>query len=123
MLDRYRQVDIGTASPLMLVVKLYEGAIRHANRAQMYLEEGRIGERAHALGKALAIVGELQSSLDLDRGGEVGSHLDELYDYVGDRLLDANQHGRSESIGEAVDVLSTLLSGWKEIGNHGGQAP
>lgn len=121
MLDRYRQVDISTANPVMLVVKLYEGAIRNANQARLHIDEGRVPDRARAIGKALAIVGELQSSLDLERGGEVGSNLNDLYDYVTNRLLDANLKGRGKSIDEAIEVLSTLLAGWREIANGGSQ--
>ena len=121
MLNRYRQVDISTASPVMLVVKLYEGAIRQATEARVHAEASRIPERARAIGKALAIVGELQSSLDLERGGEVGENLHNLYGFVTDRLLDANLNGHTESIDEAVGVLSTLVEGWREIAQGGGQ--
>ncbi len=123
MLDRYRQVDISTASPVMLVVKLYEGAIQQASQARAHAEGGRLPEHARALGKALAIVSELQSTLDLERGGELGNNLNDLYGYVTERLVDANLKVRAESIDEAVSVLSTLLAGWKEIASGGGQQP
>lgn len=115
MISRYQQNDIATASPLGLVVKLYQGAIRQALQARDHLVEGRVADRARAIGKALAIVGELQSTLDLEQGGEIARNLDDLYTYVTQRLLEANLSGEASCIDEATDVLRTLLGGWEEI--------
>jgi len=122
-LDRYRQIDLSTASPLTLVVKLYEGAMRNAMQARVHLEEGQISDRAKALSKALAIVGELQATIDLEQGSEIGANLDALYTYVSERLVDANLSGRVESIDEALDVLTTLHEAWLAISRGGGDAP
>ena len=42
MLDQYRETEIRTASPEMLVVKMYEGAIRFARQAIDMNESGRL---------------------------------------------------------------------------------
>jgi flagellar protein FliS len=122
MIDRYRQLDISTSSPVGLVVKLYEGAIRNANHARSALESGSVPERARSIGKALAIVGELQSSLDLEQGGEIAINLNDLYSFVTERLLEANLNARIECIDEAVGVLETLCGGWQEILHSGASA-
>ena len=46
MLDQYRETEIRTASPEMLVVKMYEGAIRFARQGVEMNEAGRLVERA-----------------------------------------------------------------------------
>ena len=67
------------------------------------------------IAKALAIVGELQQSLNLEEGGEIARNLDSLYFYVTDRLLEANVRGTVQPLDEASGVLSTLNEAWVEI--------
>lgn len=117
MLDQYRETEIRTASPEMLVVKMYEGAIRFARQAIDMNESGRLVERGNALSRCMAIVSELRNSLDHEQGAEIAANLERLYNFVSERLLDANLQGRSESIQEAVRVLEVLLSAWVEIAN------
>lgn len=115
MIDRYREMDVMTASPTTLVVKLYEGALRNARTARVEIEAGRIPERARALDKSFAIVAELQSSLDFERGGEIAIQLNDLYGFVNARLLEANLNVSIEAIDDAIRVLETLLEGWQQI--------
>ncbi|MCR9093316.1 MAG: flagellar export chaperone FliS [bacterium] len=108
-------MEIKTATPEMVIVKLYEGAIRFLGQAKTCQAEGNVSGRATAIAKALAIVGELQQSLNLEEGGEIARNLDSLYFYVTDRLLEANVRGTAQPLDEASGVLSTLNEAWVEI--------
>jgi len=123
MIDRYREMDVMTASPTTLVVKLYEGALRNALQARLRIEEGRIAERAQSIHKALAIVGELQGSLDFEKGGEIAVQLHDLYSFINQRLLDANLNASTQAVDDAVRVLETLLEGWQEVARNPGAQP
>lgn len=113
--QRYREMEIRTASPEMLVVLLYQGALRQARAAHEHCEAGRVAERGLAISKALAIVGELHGSLDFEQGGEIAANLSRLYDFVSDQLLTANLRGRPQPLAEAIRVLEALCSAWIEI--------
>jgi flagellar protein FliS len=108
-------MEIRTATPEMLVVKLYEGALRFIRAARAHQEAGHIAGRATAIAKALAIVNELQHSLDLEQGGEIAHNLDSLYFFVTDRLLEANLRGTLPPLDVATSILSTLNEAWIEI--------
>lgn len=108
-------MEIRTATPEMVIVKLYEGALRFIRNARGHQEAGQIAARATAISRALAIVNELQHSLNLQEGGEVARNLDALYFYVTDRLLDANVRGSIGSLDEASSILTTLNEAWVEI--------
>jgi len=123
MIDRYREMDVMTASPTTLVVKLYEGALRNALQARLRIEAGSIAERAQSIHKALAIVGELQGSLDFEQGGEIAVQLHDLYSFINQRLLEANLNASTQAIDDAVRVLETLLEGWQEIARNPGPRP
>jgi len=99
----------------MLVVKLYEGALRFIRMARTSQEAGKVASRATAIAKTLAIVNELQHSLNLQEGGEIARNLDSLYFYVSDRLLEANARGTVQPLDDASGVLSTLNEAWVEI--------
>ncbi len=113
--SRYTEMEIRTASPEMLVVKMYEGAIRFTRRARESHNAGRVAERGAAISRALAIVSELQNCLNFDQGGEISRNLESLYLFVTDRLLEANMRGRAEALEEALGVLGTLSEAWVEI--------
>lgn len=120
MYERYREIEFQTASPEGLVVKMYDGAIRFARRAIECNRSGRIAERGQALSRALAVVSELRSCLDFDQGGEVARNLESLYNYISDRLLEANLRGRSEPIEESVQILEMLREAWREVAASAG---
>ena len=71
--------------------------------------------RGQALGRAHAIVSELQVSLNHDDGGAIARNLDSLYRYVLDALIRANVEGERQVLESVVDVLETLVSGWREV--------
>ena len=113
--DRYREMDITTASPETLVVRLYEGAIRNARAAIDHHQAGRVGERGRAISKAIAIVSELSSALDMEQGGEIASNLSGLYGFVNEQLVEANLQGREERIEDALRILEILAEAWVEV--------
>lgn len=108
-------MEIKTATPEMVIVKLYEGALRFLRQARDAQEAGQVAARATAIAKTLAIVNELQQSLNLEQGGDIARNLDSLYFYVTDRLLEANVRGTVQPLDEASGVLSTLNEAWVEI--------
>lgn len=105
-----------SASPMELVVMLYDGAIRFLGEARD--AGGRDDRRARAKGisKALAIIAELQSTLNMDAGAEVARELDRLYTYATERLLDANVKRDDAAIDEVRKLLSTVRAGWADVG-------
>jgi len=121
--DRYRQHDILTATPVVLVAKLFEAAIGNGQRALELAGPEHLAERCRALGRAAAIVSELRASLDVERGGEIGANLDRLYGFVLERLVDANVEQCVEPVEEALRVLMPLAEAWDEVRRGAVTAP
>jgi flagellar protein FliS len=114
-IDSYRQYEIQSRSPLELVVMLYDGALRFTSDARDAMMRRDIRARQQHLSRAMAIVSELQSTLDMETGGEVAEHLDKLYGFVRDRLIDASLKQDLQPLDEARRVLTTLREGWLAI--------
>jgi flagellar protein FliS len=111
----YRQTEVQSRTPLELVVMLYDGAIRFIGDARDAIEHRDIARRGHSISRALAIISELQSSLDMKAGGDIASSLDALYNFVRDRLVDGSMRQDVRSLDEALRVLKTLREGWVGI--------
>ena len=113
--NSYRQTEIQSRTPIELVVMLYDGALRFAGDARDGILAHDIAKRTRSVSRALDIISELQSTLNMDQGGDLATSLDQLYGFVRDRLLDASFRQDVRPIDEAVRVLKTLREGWVQI--------
>jgi flagellar secretion chaperone FliS len=112
--ETYRRTAVQSASPMQLVVMLYDGALRFLVEARDADMAGNLTARAQAVSKALAIVAECQSTLNLERGGTIAHNLDRLYSYMLDRLLDVAMKKDASGIDEVHKLLSTLRDAWSQ---------
>ena len=110
----YLENEVLSADPVKLVLLLYRGAIDAIYSARQHLAKREIRERSKAITKAQLIVFELARSLDLEKGGNVAKDLARLYQYIGQRLVDANIHQQDAPLAEASELLTTLLAGWDQ---------
>ncbi len=115
MIDRYRETEIRSASPIALIVRLYEEALRHCRSAAKHPGPSRARARGESVTRTLAIVSELRNALDFEQGGEIARNLDTLYAFASERVLDAHIQGTSRGFEEAERVLGELLGAWREI--------
>jgi flagellar protein FliS len=111
----YQKVDAQSRSPLELVVMLYDGAIRFLGEALDAHERKDQWARATAVSKALAIVGELRSTLNLEEGSSVALELERLYDYMMGRLLDVTTKRDLSGLAEVRQLLVTVREGWVQV--------
>ncbi len=111
----YAESSMLGASPLQLVTRSYEGAIRAVQQAQECFALGDIMGRSKAITKAVSILTELMISLDHKKGGEISANLKRLYSYMQQRLLLAHTQKKVEPLIEVVGLLSNLLEAWKVV--------
>jgi flagellar protein FliS len=117
----YRRIEAESRSPLELVVMLYDGALRFVGEAKQAHTRGDLRARGHAISRCLAIIAELQSTLNVDQGGAIAEELDRLYHYVNTRLVDVSVKQDVAALDEIHRLLSTIRDAWAGIA--GGQAP
>jgi flagellar protein FliS len=115
--EAYRQTEARSRSPLELVVMLYDGAVRFVGEAIDADGRREIARRGQAISKTIAIVGELQSTLNTDSGGQVAADLDRLYGYIQQRLLDVTMKKDAAALAEVQKLLTTLRDAWSQIAN------
>lgn len=114
----YRQVATQTASPGQLVVMLYDAAINSLERAMMGFEKDdplEFNQTIHNnVIRAQDIIGELNSSLNLTAGGDFALTMQQLYNYMSNRLAESNRRKEPNGIREVVNRLTVLRDAWAE---------
>ena len=118
--DAYRRTVATSSSPLELVVRLYDGAIAFVLEARDGIARKDVHARTRAVSRALAIIAELQNTLNVKDGGEVARELDRLYAYMSARLFDVTARADDEAAKEVQKLLTTLREGWSQIAGHAG---
>ncbi|MBF0214087.1 MAG: flagellar export chaperone FliS [Magnetococcales bacterium] len=113
-LRSYKSSRANTASREDLLILLYEGAIRFLERSIEELQGGRLSDHKMSLRRGIAIIAELQNTLNFEKGGDLAIQLFDLYGYMLDRLTQANLRKDAEYIREVIRHLNTLLEGWRE---------
>jgi flagellar secretion chaperone FliS len=111
----YVESRIISASPLELISILYEHAILEVQQARESLARGEVAARSRSISKAIAIIGELQRSLDHDAGGEIAANLERLYQYMRARLTAGNLHKSDSPLAEVASLLESLGEAWRTI--------
>lgn len=126
--NQYRQSDteVADATPYQLILMLMTGALERIARAKGAIEYQVVEEKGLRISQAISIIGGLRESLDMEKGGELAANLDALYDYMQQRLLEANIKNSIALLDEVSQLLATVKSGWEGIPQEyriGGIAP
>lgn len=118
-LDQYRSAstygDADAGSPHKLVEMLYAGILERLATARGAMSRGDVTVKLRALSATLAIVEHLRLSLDKTGGGEIARNLDDLYEYMGRRLLHANLHDDLAAVDELLELARRLKTAWDGI--------
>jgi flagellar protein FliS len=112
---RYYESQVTTSSPEKLVVMLYEAAIRSLTQSISHVENGNPNGKRDSVDKALAIIQQLQTTLDMEKGGHIAAQLERLYGYITSRILDGSANLDKRPLEEAVRLLTTLHSAWATV--------
>ncbi|HHW71865.1 MAG TPA: flagellar export chaperone FliS [Firmicutes bacterium] len=110
----YRQTQVSTASPGELLIMLFDGAIRFGRQAQEHIKRGEMEAASQKLIRVQDIVSELNFALDL-RVGDIAENLQQLYEYIYERLVKANIKKDVDAIEEALHLLSELKETWEQV--------
>jgi len=111
LLKKYQEMEIQTSSPEKLILLLYDEAIRCLNQAKTKVESKNIEGSNRLLLKTQKIIRELMCSLNLEVG-EISVHWYSLYEYIYQRLIQANIEKNPQIIEEVLSLLKPLREAW-----------
>jgi flagellar protein FliS len=112
---QYKRTEITTADKGRLIVLLYEGAITFLVRAKDALAKQDFEAKCNFLNRAQDVITELNSSLNMNDGGDVAVNLRKLYNFMSEQLVKSKIKDDARLIEVVVDMLSSLLDAWRQV--------
>jgi flagellar secretion chaperone FliS len=119
----YRESAVRGASPLGLIVILYEEIVRSIRKALRAFETGDIEARGKELTHAVEVIGYLQSILDFEKGGEVARNLSNFYNLMRGKLLETHIQPSAEGLDMLATEFAKLASAWQQAERSLAESP
>jgi len=110
----YQGYGLEGASPVDLVVALYDGMIRFLYAACEAVDRGDVEGRRGAAKRALNIILHLQSRLRMDIGGAPAEALSEFYAAMFAQILQASQSASRQKFLHAIACVRNVRDAWRE---------
>jgi len=111
----YRQAAAHGASPLRLVLLLYDQAIADLHSAVSALARGDIEGRTRMIKHALMVIGCLQATLNKEQGGEVAENLDRFYQKLRAGLVQAQFRQSTARLRRQIADLMKVREAWDHV--------
>ena len=122
-LAAYRSTSVHSSleasDPHRLIVMMLDGALERIATARGLMSHGQGADKAQLLHRAVAIIDELRNSLNFKAGGEVAQNLDALYEYMCQRIMQANAANKPEWLDEVSRLLGEIRTAWLQISMQG----
>jgi flagellar protein FliS len=113
---------VADASPTRLVQIMFEHILSYlasASGCMQRIKDNRplndVIAKGNAMSKAIALIDQLNSTLDMERGGHIAENLRALYGYMLNRLTLANATNDVSVVTEVVGLVTKIKSGWDQI--------
>jgi flagellar protein FliS len=118
-LNQYRTVgangNLAEATPHQVVKVMLDAVLSRIAEAGGHIERGEAQAKGEKIGKALGIIEALALGLDKERGGELATNLERLYDYASRTLLKAQLESSVDLLKEVSALLREIKLGWDGI--------
>jgi flagellar secretion chaperone FliS len=110
----YLEADIMSRPKEWLIPLLYEHLLSSLRRAAVQIEANDIAGRAQSLDKASAIVLELSSSLDREKGGDMAREMSSLYAFFMTEILQIGLTRNLTRLEKLSVIVEELLDAWTQ---------
>jgi flagellar secretion chaperone FliS len=113
---------VADASPTRLVQIMFEHILTNLMTAQGCMERikdncplSEVTKKLAAMRKAILLIGQLNATLDMERGGRIAENLRALYEYMLVRLTRANAENDTRILAEVSGLVRDIKMGWDGI--------
>jgi len=103
------------ASSHGLITLLFEEFDSSLQAAEFYADQDDVASMREKIGKASKILGGLQGSIDVDKGGEIAANLAELYRFCIRELLNANINADKKIITSVRNLIAPIQQAWNDM--------
>lgn len=110
----YRDNAVRSATPIELVVILFDSAIDDMRRAVCAIRASDVEERATAIRHAMLVFQQLQGTLDFEKGGQVARQFEQFYNLIRAKLLESQLRNSPELMQQQIQFMSEVRDCWVE---------
>ncbi len=110
----YRQSTVSGASPIGLVIALYDRLTRDFRDAAAAIRANDIERRCSALNHATVILGHLENWLDHNSGEELAGNLATFYSYLRSKMLEAAVQRSAALLEAQIQLISQVRGAWQQ---------
>lgn len=118
-MNEYKQAgaraEVMDADPHRLIQMLMEGALDRIAVAKGAMQQSNVSVKGERISSAITIIEGLRHSLNKEAGGDIATNLDDLYEYMANRLMEANVKDDVEMLDEVANLLRKIKSSWDEV--------
>lgn len=107
--------DIAQADPHKLTLMLMQGALDRMAYAKGCMERKDYAGKSENISRCTAIVMNLRDTLDMQSGSDISDKLFSLYDYMIQRMIDANVQNNLKIMDEVISLLLPIKTAWSQI--------
>lgn len=112
-LAAYQRNAVLSATPVQLLIMLYDRLLLDLDRAKAAQQVEDWAEAGNQLTHAQAIIAELQNTLDVG-AWDGGKSLYAVYEYTSRALVNANINRNIKLTEEAISMLEPLREAWRD---------
>ena len=113
--QEYLKTKVMTASPEMLTLMLWDGAIRFAEQGKDAILKKEIESSYKSLVRAQHIIMELTGCLKHSINPELCGQLASLYNFIYRRLVDANLKREAQLVDDALEIMRHQRETWSML--------
>ena len=110
----YRENAVRGATPLELVVILFDAALDDMRRALSAMQASDFEQRATAIRHAMLVLQQLQGTLDFEKGGQVARQFEQFYNLVRAKLLESQLRNSPEMMQQQIHFMAEVRDCWVE---------
>jgi flagellar protein FliS len=110
----YRRSAIEGASPIGLVIALYDALTRDLRRAAIAIRTDDIEARCGTLNHATLVLGQLEDWIDKTNGGDLAKNLSQFYAYLRSKLFEAGVEKSAPILEAQIELIAQLRTAWQQ---------
>lgn len=117
-IKQYQQTNLSqveNADPHTLISLIMRHILGNLAAAKGAIDRKDIQMKNKTINKVIGLIGELQDSLDMEKGGEISTNLFDLYAYMIRQVTKANIKNNPELLTEVTALISEIKAGWDGI--------
>lgn len=106
---------VAYADPHTLITLMLDGALKRIAQAKGAIGRKDIAAKGENISSAVAIIGNLEGCLDIEKGGDLARNLSALYEYMNLALTQANAENNIAKLDEVSKLILEIKSAWIQI--------